>query len=155
MPNIYWFISRYCFLHLLCIIFHLTPTENRNLKIFAHLAHSAWPHLLKRESKFIIWSADGENCMRQQDRRWGKFLVFGRAVVLEVYRWSLQNILKGTGWTHPALVLVCTFLPAIPNFGVQNNNNLLHIIVNSVHSNIFRIPWEEVKVDFHSYDNSP
>ena len=62
--------------------------------------------------------------------------------------------MKGTGWTHPALALVWPFLPVIPNFGVQNNNKLLHIIVNSVHSDIFRIPWEEGKDDFHSYDNS-
>lgn len=61
---------------------------------------------------------------------------------------------ESTGWTHPALASVWTFLPVISNFGVQNNNTLLHIIVNSVYSNIFQIPWEEGKVDFHSYDNS-
>lgn len=56
--------------------------------------------------------------------------------------------MKSAGWTHPALASVWTFLPVISNFEVQNNNKLLHIIVNSVHSNIFRIPWEEGKLIF-------
>lgn len=153
MLNIYWFISRLVFTPAL---YHLSSDSNRKQK--PENICTSGPFCLtspaQKGKQFQYLVCDDENRMQQQDLRWGKFLVFGREIILKVYWWSLQSILKGTGWAHPALVLVWTFLPAIPNFGVQNNNNLLHIIVNSVHSNIFWIPWEEVKVDFHSYDNS-